>query len=55
MAFNFMIAERLNYKINIFFKLMTIAETETHTMAMSGCNNDSDLELVAVREPQLQE
>lgn len=49
------IAEFLNYKINKFFKLMTIAWIETHTTSMSVCDNDSYLELVAVHKPQLQE
>lgn len=49
------IAEFLNYKINKFFKLGTIAQIETHTMSMSVCNYDSYLELVAGHKPQLQE
>lgn len=49
------IAEFLNYKINKFFKLMTLAQRETHTRSTAGCDNDSCLELVAEHKPQQQE
>lgn len=49
------IAEFLNYKINKFFKLMTLSQRETHTLSTAGCDNDSCLEFVAQHKPQLQE
>lgn len=49
------IAEFLNYKINKFFKLMTLAQRGTRAPSTAGCDNGPCLELVAEHKPRLQE